>query len=83
LMVAKILDSRMADKKSVKRKIRFIWAMMIPEKSVLQLQGLPQKIQGHSIKGKWAGSRIVDGYCMLCRLLWNCSITTKFVFFTE
>jgi hypothetical protein len=52
------------------------------ERSVHQFQGLPQKIQGHFTEGKWAGSRIVDGYAF-CPLLWNCSITTEYVFFTE
>jgi hypothetical protein len=48
LMIAKILDSRMADKKSVKRKVH----LSDEERSVHQFQGLPQKIQGHFTEGK-------------------------------
>jgi hypothetical protein len=47
-MIAKILDSRMADKKSVKRKVH----LSDEERSVHQFQGLPQKIQGHFTEGK-------------------------------
>jgi hypothetical protein len=52
------------------------------EERSVKLQGLPQTIQEHFTEGKWAGSRIVDGYAF-CQLLWNYSITTKSVFFTE
>jgi hypothetical protein len=47
LMIAKVLDSRMADKKSVKRKVH-----LSDEERSVKLQGLPQTIQEHFTEGK-------------------------------